>query len=394
MSEQHAVCAPKPVSRVVTLPGPRLKDFLIGGGKWYTTAAITTANEQVNKLHTSRLSQQKVNKLLLSFHAILHDCVYWSFEWMQGTLNEHIMYSLETNPSVEKRDALITAIDAFSNRMAIHISPAGQRSPSAKLAKICGALPELCAQFDKLSKQMIVAVMRSPIGRCIITSQNYQAMIPALEAVTRAGAGPHKAVPGFFNDLWKEQVSALLEVHMPSLMYPANDATLSLLGTLRKVARRHQGALADSICNVSFQPPTNQEQARACFLMHLISWELDALLWSEVTTNDPQAPVRPSISPSLLDLWNEVDTVQRGANAHFRRHLQDVELHYNGRLLPGCCSLACQTYAGPSEEALKTLLCSGCRRARYCCIKCQKDAWRTGNGGDGHSLVCAAWALL
>lgn len=59
--------------------------------------------------------------------------------------------------------------------------------------------------------------------------------------------------------------------------------------------------------------------------------------------------------------------------------------HFHGRLLPGCCNLACTNLAGVSEATLKTKLCSGCGRARYCSVECQKTAWRKG----GHATVCA-----
>lgn len=58
--------------------------------------------------------------------------------------------------------------------------------------------------------------------------------------------------------------------------------------------------------------------------------------------------------------------------------------HFNGRLLPGCCHLGCTNLDGVSEAALKTLLCSGCRRARYCSTECQRAAWIEG----GHSILC------
>lgn len=57
---------------------------------------------------------------------------------------------------------------------------------------------------------------------------------------------------------------------------------------------------------------------------------------------------------------------------------------FQGLLLPGCCYLGCTNLAGVSEAALPTLLCSGCRRARYCSVMCQKAAWSEG----GHSLLC------
>lgn len=59
-------------------------------------------------------------------------------------------------------------------------------------------------------------------------------------------------------------------------------------------------------------------------------------------------------------------------------------LKFHGRLLPGCCHLGCTNMAGVSEAALPTLLCGGCRRARYCSKECQRAAWAQG----GHGSVC------
>lgn len=58
--------------------------------------------------------------------------------------------------------------------------------------------------------------------------------------------------------------------------------------------------------------------------------------------------------------------------------------HFHGRFVPGCSCLGCTNMSGCSEAALKTQLCSGCRKARYCSTECQKAAWLDG----GHSTVC------
>lgn len=67
--------------------------------------------------------------------------------------------------------------------------------------------------------------------------------------------------------------------------------------------------------------------------------------------------------------------------------------HCNGRLLPSCSYVRCTNISGTSEQSLATLLCSGCRRARYCSVACQRAAWM----GGGHSHVCGsggwAWAV-
>lgn len=66
-------------------------------------------------------------------------------------------------------------------------------------------------------------------------------------------------------------------------------------------------------------------------------------------------------------------------------------MHFDGRLLPGCCHLECNNLAGVSEAALVTKLCGGCKRVRYCSVACQQAAWLAG----GHGSVCGkgGWAV-
>lgn len=63
-------------------------------------------------------------------------------------------------------------------------------------------------------------------------------------------------------------------------------------------------------------------------------------------------------------------------------------VHFHGRLLPGCCNMECTNLEGSSEASLGTLLCGGCKGARYCSAGCQRAAWREG----GHSSVCGGRA--
>lgn len=69
--------------------------------------------------------------------------------------------------------------------------------------------------------------------------------------------------------------------------------------------------------------------------------------------------------------------------------LQDLP-SMDGRVLPGCSSRFCLSMSGVSESALKTQLCKGCQRARYCSVTCQRADWAAG----GHRLVCGSgfWA--
>lgn len=57
---------------------------------------------------------------------------------------------------------------------------------------------------------------------------------------------------------------------------------------------------------------------------------------------------------------------------------------HDGPLLPSCCHLGCASFYGVGEALLPTLLCGGCRRARYCSTACQRGAWVEG----GHRAVC------
>lgn len=72
---------------------------------------------------------------------------------------------------------------------------------------------------------------------------------------------------------------------------------------------------------------------------------------------------------------------QRDVNVMWERY---AVAHFHGRMSPGCCNLSCTNLSGFSEAALKTLLCAGCKRARYCSVGCQRVAWEKG----GHSSVC------
>lgn len=58
-------------------------------------------------------------------------------------------------------------------------------------------------------------------------------------------------------------------------------------------------------------------------------------------------------------------------------------------MLPGCGNWSCENLAGACEAALPTLLCSGCRRVRYCSDWCQRLAWIRG----GHREVCGPASL-
>lgn len=82
--------------------------------------------------------------------------------------------------------------------------------------------------------------------------------------------------------------------------------------------------------------------------------------------------------PSSEVAWTKVDSVWE----------QYAAAYLDGRLVSGCCYLGCTNLDGVSEASLvyKTTksLCSGCMKARYCSVECQRAAWCKG----GHKSVC------
>lgn len=63
-----------------------------------------------------------------------------------------------------------------------------------------------------------------------------------------------------------------------------------------------------------------------------------------------------------------------------RARMMELFVALDGRVLPGCCNPTCDNLAGVSEAALKTHLCGGCRRARYCSRWCQRQDVLNGHG--------------
>lgn len=102
------------------------------------------------------------------------------------------------------------------------------------------------------------------------------------------------------------------------------------------------------------------------------------------TTQDTDLANLDSLLVQLSDgeelLCDDRSTMREEADVWGRYAFQ----HFHGRMLPGCGCLSCYNLAGPSEAALPTLLCGGCRRVRYCCVTCQREAWVEG----GHSSIC------
>lgn len=67
-------------------------------------------------------------------------------------------------------------------------------------------------------------------------------------------------------------------------------------------------------------------------------------------------------------------------------HLERYAQRYDGELLCFCSNPRCTNLDGPSDATMRTWLCKGCRRMRYCGVACQRQDWREG----GHSRVCRA----
>lgn len=151
------------------------------------------------------------------------------------------------------------------------------------------------------------------------------------------------------------------------------------------------------LLNSNAQSFKAMEQLRA--LLTLTLTHLRGLTaWTNLVTANPQPQwcrdVLPQLDPFLASIVGAVNTLHVGSLdgtqelGYFR--MTDIfwehytQWNFRGRLLSGCCHLRCRNMEGCSEAALPTLLCSGCRRVRYCSVACQKAAWATG----GHSFRC------
>lgn len=125
--------------------------------------------------------------------------------------------------------------------------------------------------------------------------------------------------------------------------------------------------------------------ARRCKLMDHVLSDFSYPVWFHylMQSHPVSNPHLKGVVMSLL-----IDSSKATATSHYECSVaweRYAVSNLKGRLLPGCCNLACANLTGVSEASLKTLLCSGCRRARYCSVECQKSAWLHG----GHRDVCA-----
>lgn len=107
--------------------------------------------------------------------------------------------------------------------------------------------------------------------------------------------------------------------------------------------------------------------------------------WLGLLTETSRALIRPDLR-AVLALLLDIQLLLR-PDAESQISLtwdRYTQPHMHGRLLPGCFFLGCTNLSGVSKAALKTQLCSGCGRARYCSAERQRAAWVQG----GHSTLC------
>lgn len=141
---------------------------------------------------------------------------------------------------------------------------------------------------------------------------------------------------------------------------------------------------------VAQKPAVHQLQALLCLtLTQLCRWGLESpgapgkIYCVEkvlhMVQELPFQSLRELVAPVMREASLEVQ--QADVNAKWEAYRFK---HFGGRLLPGCCNLACTSLEGFSEVGMDTQLCGGCKQARYCCRACQMFAWREG----GHKTVC------
>lgn len=170
----------------------------------------------------------------------------------------------------------------------------------------------------------------------------------------------------------------------------SSSSSSSGVGNTRKGSRGTQGQVSKHK-NIQELKSIQQVQATLCLtLAQVFSWRAGCrtsalctvMWWTEalrVCQELSSSDLRDVVSPLLTDA--AYTQVRSDVGAVWERYAVN---HFHGRLTPGCCNLSCSNLDGISESALKTQLCGGCKRARYCCVSCQKAAWLHG----GHSAVC------
>lgn len=240
--------------------------------------------------------------------------------------------------------------------------------------------------------------------------------IPVLEMLTRGEHGPQR-LPEIIESASTCSLAILSTIHaMVASAAAAQPATqfmailgncVNLAGTLRKQVGRagqapfpqwddHQYALASDV------HATLCETTNALLEMHRAGSDRGEAHKQHLALIERIAFILHLSIQGLLALLLRV----RGPCPEFHRTVRAYDmfnisamdlpavkarlgLALHGRVLPGCCNYACSNLSGFSEAGVKTLLCSGCRRSRYCSVKCQKedfDAW--------HGSVCGRGSLL
>lgn len=160
----------------------------------------------------------------------------------------------------------------------------------------------------------------------------------------------------------------------------------SFAATLRKMGDpSSRGAMTCMTILQGLQPYACEERQDIQRLMAILAMIITGAVIGS-PSHLPLDLLRPELSIThmlmqLLRMHLEVVPDRRGAQ---RIAWGWFAVEHLPNLLPGCGSMACKCLAGSCEAALPTRLCGGCRRVRYCCDGCQRDAWLQG----GHMAVC------
>lgn len=106
-------------------------------------------------------------------------------------------------------------------------------------------------------------------------------------------------------------------------------------------------------------------------------WRRQIFTWLDSDTNGLQGILKARL---LRLQMQKPATAQQEIGPYWEAYAREK---FDGRMLPGCGHLGCTDLTGVAEAALPTLLCGGCKQARYCCVKCQRGAWL-----EGHNAFC------
>lgn len=165
-----------------------------------------------------------------------------------------------------------------------------------------------------------------------------------------------------------------LQGTMDFIMGPLASTSLLNSGAEQQGARQLHAILALAVVRLTMSRMRDNEDSETAILLQQEAADLARELCEADIGLHEVAEMLTALSGDELRLRSELSIARMEARVWHSHTLHA----FHGRLLPGCANPSCKNICGVSEASLPTLLCSGCRRVRYCSVKCQRIAWTEG----------------